>query len=274
MRKSTVIELYNKVDNKDIIINSLPRMIDVKGKAEDIFYKLCIKYNDILDIDILDSFIAISTFTSSIGDSNMANKILNSINAIFDNDYLVSNLDFNIILENIQYIFCIEALTIFDVYDEEEEKYYISEIIIELSKALSKSKNYDINKIYNHDFNIIFSRFFYLLEDLNNTYIPNSDDFNKTLMDRIRLFLDIIFTKEIYELDDYKYNVVLDIASTIENNTELSKFKSKILFYGRLNNNDFVTTIDDSVDTLTDTSIKLLKEGKNKTLKFDISNNK
>lgn len=95
-------------------------------------------------------------------------------------------------------------------------------------------------------------------------------------MNRVKVFLDIIFSKEIYELDDYKYNVVLGMASTIDDINELSKFKKKILFYSRLNNEDFEVTLDDSVDTLTDTSIKLLKEGKSKVLKFpeNSSNNK
>ena len=114
-----------------------------------------------------------------------------------------------------------------------------------------------------------------MLEDLNNTNIPDSEYYNKTLMNRVKAFLDIIFSKEIYELDDYKYDVVLDIASTIEDINELKKFKKKIVFYNRLTDEDFEVTLDDSVDTLTDTSIKLLKEGKSKTLKFqEIDNNK
>ena len=276
MKKSTVVKLYNELDNKEILKKGLPRMINVKGDAEDIFYDLCIKYNDILNSDILDHFISISTFSSSLDDNLERKKLLNGIYNILDNDYLVSNMDFNIILENIEYIMGTMFSKVFDVYDEEEEKYYISEIIIELSKGLSKSKDYDINKIYNHDLNVIFSRFFSVLEDLNNTKIPNGEYYNQTLIDRVKAFLDIIFSKEIYELDDYKYNVVLGMASTIDDINELSKFKKKILFYSRLNNEDFEVTLDDSVDTLTDTSIKLLKEGKSKVLKFpeNSSNNK
>ena len=276
MKKSTVVKLYNELDNKEILKKGLPRMINVKGDAEDIFYDLCIKYNDILDSDILDHFISISTFVSSLDDSLERKRLLDSIYNIFDNDYLVSNMDFNIILENIEYIMGTMFSKVFDVYDEEEEKYYISEIIIELSKGLSKNKGYDINKIYDHELKAIFEKFFDLLEDLNNTNVPKNEDYNKTLMDRIKAFLDIIFSKEIYELDDYKYNVVLDMASIVEDINELSKFKKKILFYSRLNNEDFEVTLDDSVDTLTDTSIKLLKEGKSKVLKFpeNSSNNK
>ncbi len=275
MKKSTVVKLYNELDNKEILKKGLPRMINVKGDAEDIFCDLCIKYNDILNSDILDHFISISTFSSSIDDNLERKKLLNSIYNILDNDYLVSNMDFNIILENIVYIMGTMFSKVFDVYDEEEEKYYISEIIIELSKGLSKNKGYDINKIYDHDLDVIFSRFFSVLEDLNNTNIPDSEYYNKTLMNRVKAFLDIIFSKEIYELDDYKYNVVLDIASTIEDVNELKKFKKKIVFYNRLDDKNFEVTLDDSVDTLTDTSIKLLKEGKSKTLKFpEIDNNK
>ena len=275
MKKSTVVKLYNELDNKEILKKGLPRIINVKGYAEDIFYDLCIKYNDILNSDVLDFFISISTFISSLDDNLERKKLLNSIYDIFDNDYLVSNMDFNIILENIEYIMGTMFSKVFDVYDEDEEKYYISEIIIELSKGLSKSKNYDINKIYNHDLDVIFSRFFSVLEDLNNTNVPKNEDYNKTLMDRVKAFLDIIFSKEIYELDDYKYNVVLDIASIVEDVNELKKFKKKIVFYNRLTDEDFEITLDDSVDTLTDTSIKLLKEGKSKTLKFpEIDNNK
>lgn len=275
MKKSTVVKLYNELDNKEILKKGLPRMINVKGDAEDIFYDLCIKYNDILNSDILDHFISISTFSSSLDDNLERKKLLNSIYNILDNDYLVSNMDFNIILENIEYIMGTMFSPVFDVYDEDEEKYYTSEIIVELSNGLSKSKDYDINKIYDHDLDVIFSRFFNVLEDLNNTNIPDSEYYNKTLMNRVKAFLDIIFSKEIYELDDYKYDVVLDIASTIEDVNELKKFKKKIVFYNRLDDKNFEVTLDDSVDTLTDTSIKLLKEGKSKTLKFpEIDNNK
>ncbi len=275
MKKSTVVKLYNELDNKEILKKSLTRMINVKGDAEDIFCDLCIKYNDILNSDILDHFISISTFSSSLDDNLERKKLLNGIYNILDNDYLVSNMDFNIILENIEYIMGTMFSKVFDVYDEDEEKYYTSEIIVELSNGLSKSKNYDINKIYDHDLDVIFSRFFSVLEDLNNTNIPDSEYYNKTLMNRVKAFLDIIFSKEIYELDDYKYDVVLDIASTIEDVNELKKFKKKIVFYNRLDDKNFEVTLDDSVDTLTDTSIKLLKEGKSKTLKFpEIDNNK
>ena len=276
MKKSTIVKLYNELDNKEIIEKDLPKMISVKGDAEDIFYDLCIKYNDILDSDILDHFISISTFVSSLDDSLERKRLLDSIYNIFDNDYLVSNMDFNIILENIEYIMATIFSKVFDVYNKEDEKNYASEIIIELSNGLSRYNDYDINKIYDHDLDVIFSRFFSVLEDLNNTNIPNGEYYNKTLMNRVKVFLDIIFSKEIYELDDYKYNVVLGMASTIDDINELSKFKKKILFYSRLNNEDFEVTLDDSVDTLTDTSIKLLKEGKSKVLKFpeNSSNNK
>lgn len=275
MKKSTVVKLYNELDNKEILKKGLPRMINVKGDAEDIFYDLCIKYNDILNSDILDHFISISTFSSSLDDNLERKKLLNGIYNILDNDYLVSNMDFNIVLENIEYIMGTMFSKVFDVYDEDEEKYYTSEIIVELSNGLSKSKNYDINKIYDHDLDVIFSRFFSVLEDLNNTNIPDSEYYNKTLMNRVKAFLDIIFSKEIYELDDYKYNVVLDMASIVEDVNELKKFKKKIVFYNRLDDKNFEVTLDDSVDTLTDTSIKLLKEGKSKTLKFpEIDNNK
>ena len=276
MKKSTVVKLYNELDNKEILKKGLPRIINIKGNAEYIFYDLCIKYNDILNSDILDHFISISTFSSSLDDNLERKRLLNSIYDIFDNDYLVSNMDFNIILENIEYIMGTMFSKVFDVYDEEEEKYYISEIIIELSKGLSKSKDYDINKIYNHDLNVIFSRFFSVLEDLNNTKIPNGEYYNQTLIDRVKAFLDIIFSKEIYELDDYKYGVVLDMASTIEDINELSKLKKKIVFYSRLTDEDFEVNLDNSVDTLTGISIKLLKEGKSKMLKFpeNSSNNK
>ena len=275
MKKSTVVKLYNELDNKEILKKGLPRIINIKGNAEYIFYDLCIRYNDILNSDILDHFISISIFLSSLDDNLERKRLLNSIYDIFDNDYLVSNMDFNIILENIEYIMGTMFSKVFDVYDEDEEKYYTSEIIVELSNGLSKSKDYDINKIYDHELKAIFEKFFDLLEDLNNTNVPKNEDYNKTLMDRIKAFLDIIFSKEIYELDDYKYNVVLDMASIVEDVNELKKFKKKIVFYNRLDDKNFEVTLDDSVDTLTDTSIKLLKEGKSKTLKFpEIDNNK
>ena len=97
MKKSTVVKLYNELDNKEILKKSLTRMINVKGDAEDIFCDLCIKYNDILNSDILDHFISISTFSSSLDDNLERKKLLNGIYNILDNDYLVSNMDFNIV---------------------------------------------------------------------------------------------------------------------------------------------------------------------------------
>ena len=79
MKKSTIVKLYNELDNKEIIEKDLPKMISVKGDAEDIFYDLCIKYNDILDSDILDHFISISTFVSSLDDSLERKRLLDSI---------------------------------------------------------------------------------------------------------------------------------------------------------------------------------------------------
>lgn len=66
------------------------------------------------------------------------------------------------------------------------------------------------------------------------------------------------------------------MASTIEDINELSKLKKKIVFYSRLTDEDFEVNLDNSVDTLTGISIKLLKEGKSKMLKFpeNSSNNK
>ena len=159
MKKSTIVKLYNELDNKEIIEKDLPKMISVKGDAEDIFYDLCIKYNDILDSDILDHFISISTFVSSLDDSLERKRLLDSIYNIFDNDYLVSNMDFNIILENIEYIMATIFSKVFDVYNKEDEKNYASEIIIELSNGLSRYKDYDINKIYDHDLDVIIQKY-------------------------------------------------------------------------------------------------------------------
>ena len=95
----------------------------------------------------------------------------------------------------------------------------------------------------------------------------------------IKESLDYIPAVEIKKLLEENYQIKVDIKTiyqAIRNINELSKFKKKILFYSRLNNEDFEVTLDDSVDTLTDTSIKLLKEGKSKVLKFpeNSSNNK
>ena len=95
----------------------------------------------------------------------------------------------------------------------------------------------------------------------------------------IKESLDYIPAVEIKKQLEENYQIKVDIKTVyqaIRNINELSKFKKKILFYSRLNNEDFEVTLDDSVDTLTDTSIKLLKEGKSKVLKFpeNSSNNK
>lgn len=51
MKKSTIVKLYNELYNKEIIEKDLPKMISVKGDAEDIFYDLCIKYKEGINVE-------------------------------------------------------------------------------------------------------------------------------------------------------------------------------------------------------------------------------
>ena len=180
MKKSTIVKLYNELDNKEIIIKKLPRMINIKGSAEDIFYDLCIKNNDILDSDVLDYFISISIFSSSLDDNFEKEKLLNSIYNIFDNDYLVSNIDFNVILENIQYIIGTAFSKVFDLYDEEEEKYYIS--VVDIVRILTNSRN------PRHYWNVLKGR----LKSEGNETVTNCDQLKLKAQDRKYRMTDVV----------------------------------------------------------------------------------
>lgn len=267
MKKSTVIKLYNEFEDKELIINSMPRMINIKGNAEDIFYKLSTSHKDIIDMDLLDDIIGMSVFASKIEDSVQRERLLNNIDDLFENDYITSRWDFNVILENILNIMSKNFEAGFDFYDEEEQRYYLSEIVNEIIKALFKTMYYDNDKLYIHDMNTIFKYLYSVLEDGENTAIEN-DDINIDIMNRIKIFLDIVFNKDIYGMCEEKYSVILDIASTISDNNDLSKFKRKVLFFRNLDIQEFIENIEDSVNILTDTSINLLKSGKSKSLRF------
>ena len=134
----------------------------------------------------------------------------------------------------------------------------MTEILCNFIKGLCKCSKYDIDKLYSHDMNFIIENMFNVLEDLNRTTCDKFEDSNSALLKRIELFLDIIFDKNIYELDDNKYRVVLDIASTIEDNNDLSKIKSKALICRNLDNDDFIEALDDSVKELTKTTVNRL----------------
>ena len=151
------------------------------------------------------------------------------------------------------------------------------------------SEVYDIvNHIEKDLYNKIPKKFIAMLEkNKDEKYVPQID-YSKSINEQkllkdTRVILSLIYrdyicTKEEREEIDERDRKEMRKK---ERKTQIkysydNLFKKKILFYSRLNNEDFEVTLDDSVDTLTDTSIKLLKEGKSKVLKFpeNSSNNK
>lgn len=270
MKKSTVIKLYNLIEDKDLLKKNLSKLIYLNDDAEVIFYNFIFNHNDIINDDIFCDFISLSSYISKINDKEIEEKLINSIDKIYDNDYLVSRWDFDEITANLVNLVLSKLCDIFEVYDKYEEDYYKSEIVFDVSNSLSNTYDYNINKVFTHDMHDVFKYFFEVIEDLDNTIIDNNNDsVNKDYLDRIKLFLDIAFTKEIYELDDEKYLSALNIASVIRNNKELSKLKNKIIFYKNLDNENFKINLDYSVNILSDVSIDLFLKGKSKSLKFN-----
>ena len=258
MKKSTVLKIYKELNMTECITDYLYKLVDLKGDAEYIFLDFCTKHKDIIDEDNIEYLMTLSSSLCTVEVLSLRKKLIDNIDTMLENEIITSSDDLGVILENIIYILTIDVSTAFSCEGKEEFDYYMTEILCNFIKGLCKCSKYDIDKLYSHDMNFIIANIFNVLEDLNRTTCDKFEDSNSALLKRIELFLDIIFDKNIYELDDNRYRVVLDIASTIEDNNDLSKIKSKALICRNLDDDDFIEALDDSVKELTETTVNRL----------------
>lgn len=255
MKKSTLLKIYKELGMTECLTNYLYKLSDLKGDAEYIFLDFCKKYKSMINEENIEYIMQLSSSLCSIDILEYRRKLIDSIDDMLDDDYINSNVDFDKLLENIIYILTIDVSTTFECEGKEDFDYYMTEILCKFIKGLCDCSKNVKEKLYSHDMKSIIENFFEVLEDLNRTVGDSFEDSNSNILKRIQLYLDIIFDKNIFEMNEKKYMTVVDIAKTIEDNNSLSKLKPKALIIRNLDDEEFIDALDDNVEELTETTI-------------------
>ncbi len=273
MKKSTLLKIYKELNMTKCLTNYLYKLSDLKSDAEYIFLDFCHNHKYIIDEENIEYLMQISSSLCSIKNLNYRQKLIDNIDNMLENDYIVSSIDFDNLLENIIYTLTIDTSSIFYCEEDDDNDYYITEILCKLIKGLCNCSKVVKENLYSHDIKKIIENYFSVLEELNITKgdRTESDNFNK--LKRLDLYLDIVFNKEIFEMSDKKYKTVVDIAKTIEDNSILSSIKSKALIIRTLSDEDFINVLDDNVDIVTETTINKLHKKLNIENTSDNSSN-
>ena len=244
MRKITLYEIYDCIDDVQLITNNLMGLDKLSNKAGEIFLSFCknvivnkksIKLYVDLSRDIEYSCLGYETY-----------DVVNSINEVIIDDYVKNDTDYKYLIENYSVIMMYEVENSFIIESEDEYSYYKAFLITEFNKLFKNMKNYPMESLYTHDLCEIIDSYNHILEDLPNTTTNDLNmDNNNMLIKRIQYFIDIVSDKTIYELDDIRFSTMLEIASNTTNIEDLKLLKSKIKLNRILDISAFADAIDD-----------------------------
>lgn len=258
MKKSELYELYSALNvSNDEIISSLTDMLYLKGTESYLFYQMCINNSNIIDDDNFYSIFEIFLLLSNFNEEQSKEEFYNMFNKFISKDYIVSSEDFNDILSTVSNLIEFNITNVFNV-DYEDADYYLLKIIEYYFNLLSRNQ-YEYEKVYEHDFHIISLDYMELIGDLRNTKVDYLDNYNDMLLKRIEMFINIANDDKILELNEEKYNSVLVVATSINDLSELSKFKNKAkMLSNNVSDIKFKELIEEHTDILNTNTIEII----------------
>ena len=257
MRKETLYEIYDSVDEVMLITNNLEKLSRLSNKTGDIFLSFC--KNNLVDRRSIRNILNLCSDIEYSLLGYETDSVVNSINEVLIDDYVMNDTDYNYLMDNYSILLQNSVDYLFYVEDEEELAYYKALTILEFNRFLKNFKNYDMSKIYTHDLCEIIDTYNNVLEDLPNTKSNNPNiDYNEMLVKRLQYFIDIISDKDIYELDDAKYKEVLYVASKTANIEDLKLLKNTIKLNRTLDNKEFKPVIDSNDSDFNNVTIDLI----------------
>lgn len=271
MNKNELYELYRtlNVSNEEITC-ILEKMIELKGIDSHLFYTTCINNSDVLTDDNFYNIFKIFLNLCYFNDISSKQKFCDIFDEFISKDYITSSENFNDILTTIEKILNFPIFNV--IYTEREESdFYILELIKYYFDLLSRNK-YDYENIYKHDFSFLSSKYYKLIIDLANTKITDTDDFNNSVLERVKLFVDIATNSRILNLDCAKYESVIEVATSINNLYELMKFKNRVkILSNNMSDLEFRKLIENYTSELNHNTIEIIldelemeiKEGSN-----------
>lgn len=258
MSKNELYELYKTLNvSNEEITSTLETMMALKGIDSHLFYLTCINNSDVLTddnfYDVFKVFLNLCYFNYIFSKQ----KFYDIFNEFIDKEYITSSEDFNDILTTIEKILNFPIFNVIYIRREESD-FYILEFIKYYFELLYRNQNYYEN-IYKHDFSFLSQKYFDLIEDLANTKIIDKEDFNNSILERIKLFVDIATDNRIFNLNDTKYNSVIEVATSINNLSELMRFKNKIkILSNNMSDFEFRKLIESYTSELNSNTISII----------------
>ena len=257
MKKETLLNIYKLLDT-DLTTNSLYKLMSLCDESEEFFLEFC--KNDLVTKQNFDIFIDISKCLSEL-DMDDKEILLYRIIEVCKDDYIMCNCDYSYILETFPHIFEFEVMDAFYITTQEELTYYIVFLTEEFIRFLKSQKNIDMNKVYDNDMCFIIDNFKTLLEDLiyttSNEVNPKINDIRKQ---RVKLFIDIISNKDIYEMDKEKFECAVEVVREIKNVDELKKIKNQIKINGNAPADTYIDIIDNFSSDVNEITINRLQK--------------
>lgn len=258
MNKNELYELYRtlNVSNEEITC-VLEKMIELKGIDSHLFYITCINNSDVITDDNFYNIFKIFLNLCYFNDRSSKQKFCNIFDEFISKDYITSSESFVDILTTIEKILNFPIFNVIYI-EREESDFYILELIKYYFDLLSRNQ-YDYENIYKHDFSFLSSKYYELIEDLANTEIIDTDDFNNSILERVKLFVDIATNSRIFNLDDTKYESVIEVATSINSLSELIRFKNKIkILSNDMSDFEFRKLIENYTSELNPNTIKII----------------
>lgn len=256
MKKDTLCDLYDILGNNPTkITDSLYKLMLLSNGSEELFLKFC-KSNSVNE-ETFDYFINISECLDEIENEEIKNDLFNSISDITNDPFISNNEDYDYILECFIFLFDYDYIKDFDIYEDFEADYYKSILVKEFIRFLKNMKNININYVYEHDMGEILDAYRMMLGGLFNTTTKSNElSYNQMFIDRIKYFIDIISDKDIYEIDNEKFQCVLNVVKSTTNIEELKHLKNIIKINRKKDVNDFIESLDSASTDLNELTIQ------------------
>ena len=269
MKKETLYDIYDCALDVRLITDNLYDLENLTTKQGNIF--LSFVKNGLVDEETFDYLIRLSQDISNCNmDKNMEEDLVYLITETLMDDYVNSDLDFCSIIENYSVFLDTERVMDFNYDDDQESNYYKLFITREFTRILNNIKNIDIDKLYSHDICEIMDSYKNMLDDLKSTTSISNINYNDKLKTRIKYYVDLITNKDIFELDNEKFNAVMNIASKTSNIEKLKVLKATIIFNKSSNLENFVEIVDSDSMNFNKTTIDRINKSINIKKEKDI----
>lgn len=227
MKKDELYEICANIsDINDLVLEMLPKMIELKGIDSHLFYKTCIKNSNIITEENFYNTFLIFLNLCYLDDISSKQEFYKMFNEFIEKDYIYSSQNFNLILKTIANLLVYPVYEVFRDRGEESDYYKLK--LIEQYFLIFRRNSNDYENTYKHDFDMISTQFIELLTDLPNTEEEITENFNDTMLKRVEIFTKIVNDEKNLTFDEIKYQSIVEIAVSIDDLSQLTKFKNRV----------------------------------------------